>query len=232
MKENILVLSLLGFILCLSGITAQAQDTGKISLFGGYSLLSNNWGNGCFGACFGGGTAELHGYSASADYFFNNHVGLEANFSGHNGSPVFVSVQAVGTNNGTTDVESQDLYTLTFGPKLALPVGNFSLFTHFLVGVAHGHEGLTSTCIQATSGPTCGTPSGSSARGTGFAYKTGAGVDWNHGHWGIRILEVDYVHPSIFVTESNTCCTQLQSFDIAGNNFELSTGVTFNFGGK
>lgn len=231
MKKNILVLSLLGFILCLSGIAAQAQDTGKISVFGGYSFLSNSWGNGCIGACFGGGTTELHGYAASADYSFNNHIGMEANFSGHNGSPVFQSGTAAGSNNGYIYREPQDLYTLTFGPKVSLPVGNFTLFTHFLVGVAHGHEGFNYTCIQAPSG-TCGSSSSTSASGTGFAYRTGAGVDWNHGHWGIRILEVDYVHPSIYVTESCSTCTTLGSFDISGNNFELSTGVTFNFGGK
>lgn len=232
MKKHLLSLSLLGFILCLSGISAQAQDTGKISLFGGYSYMSNSWGNGCFAACIGAGTTNLHGYSASAVYSFNNHIGLEANFAGHNGSPTVINEPAVSSSNGYTEVETQDLYTLTFGPKLALPVGNFSIFTHFLVGVAHGHEGFTDTCLQATGGGTCYTTYATSAKGTGFAYKTGGGVDWNHGHWGIRILEVDYIHPSIFVTESCNTCTQLQSFSISGNNFELSTGVTFNFGGK
>lgn len=232
MKKHVLGMVLLGFSICLTGISAHAQSAGTISLFGGYSYMSNSWGNGCIASCLGGATTQLHGYTASAVYFFNNHIGLEANFDGHNGSPSIDNEQPTSTANGFTDNETQDLYTFTFGPKLALPVGNFSLFTHFLVGAAHGHEGFTDKCLQSASGSTCGSPFSSSAHGTGFAFKTGGGVDWNHGRWGIRILEVDYVHPSIYVTETCNTCTQSESFGISGNNFELSTGVTFNFGMK
>ena len=92
------------------------------------------------------------GYSAAFAYSFNNHLGLKANFAGHNGSPTTTKLLPSTDTNGSADVEHQDLYTLTFGPMLSLPVGHFSLFTHFLVGVAHGHEGFITECLADSAG--------------------------------------------------------------------------------
>ncbi len=195
--------------------------------------MTNDWGNGCVAACLGGLTNELHGYTLSGVYAFNSHIGIEANFDGHNGSPTVFSSPVTATSNGEVETEGQDFYTYTFGPKLTLPVGNFALFTHFLVGGAHGHESFTVKCLQsAGSESSCFTTSTSGAHGNGFAFKTGGGVDWNHGRLGVRILEVDYLHASTFVTELCGGCTQSDSFGITANNFELATGVTFNFGMK
>ena len=232
MKKHVLGVFLLGIMVCLTGVSAHAQNMSKISLFGGYSYMNNNWGNGCIAACIGGVTTGLHGYTVAGSYAFTNHLAIEANFAGHNGSPTIETVPAISSSNGFVDTESQDFYTYTFGPLVTLPVGNFSLFTHFLVGAVHGHESFTEKCLQSATGGTCFTPSTSDAHGNGFAFKTGAGVDWNHGRWGIRILEVDYVHANTFVTELCGGCTQTDSFGINANNFELATGLTFNFGMK
>jgi hypothetical protein len=220
-KQAWLILSVLGLVICLAGAPAHAQD-GRISLFGGYSYGTNN---------FYSYDPQLNGYGLAVAFNLNKHIGLEANFSGHNGSPVIDSAPASSTENGYNEVLRQDLYTYTFGPKLSLPVGHFTLFTHFLVGGAHIHEGYTEKCIQSSgSDDTCYTPYSTSTRGNGFAFKTGGGVDWNHGHWGIRILEVDYVRAELFTTETCPDCSAPESYSSSANNFELATGVTFNFG--
>ncbi|MGO9642145.1 MAG: outer membrane beta-barrel protein [Candidatus Acidiferrales bacterium] len=229
-KQGWLVLSVLGLMICLAGAPAHAQD-GRISLFGGYSYGTNN---------FYSYDPGLNGYGVAVAYNLNKHIGLEANFSGHNGTSTIYSELPTTTENGYADVVRQDIYTYTFGPKLSLPVGHFSLFTHFLVGAAHIHNGETESCIPETggSGSSCSEsdyPYHYGSHGNGFAFKTGGGVDWNHGHWGVRILEVDYVHAEVSATETDTCpeCTPYtHTYAESANNFELATGVTFNFGGS
>ena len=65
-------------------------------------------------------------------------------------------------------------------------------------------------CLHLTGSTAGACPVGigfaTSASGNGFALKTGGGVDWNHGRWGIRILEVDYVHTSTRVSETEDDC--------------------------
>ncbi len=221
-KQGWFILLVLGLVICITSAPAHAQD-GKFSLFAGYSYGTND--------AYRLIDPALHGYSAGVAYNFNKHIGLEANFSGHNGSPLIDSEPATSTENGYNDFTDQDEYIYTFGPKLSLPVEHFTLFTHFLVGGVHEHVGFTDKCVQSSgSDSTCSTtPSSDSSRGNGFAFKTGGGVDWNHGFWGIRILEVDYIHGDLLLHETCTGCTPY-NFSSTFNNFELATGVTFNFG--
>jgi Outer membrane protein beta-barrel domain len=229
-KQVLLAVWVIGIMFGLAGAPAQAQD-GKVSLFGGYSYGTNNFG--C-NSDFNCSPTGLHGYNASVTYNFNKHIGLEGNFSGHNGSSTTYSTPVTTTSNGYSEVISQDLYSYTFGPKLSLPVGNFSLFTHFLVGAAHVRVGDTYTCISSGGG-TC-SKNVYNVHGNGMAFKTGGGVDWNHGRWGVRILEVDYLRDQISANETASCsnytCTSPSSFTASANNFELSTGVIFHFGKK
>ncbi|HYB60978.1 MAG TPA: hypothetical protein VEH50_05815 [Methylomirabilota bacterium] len=232
-KQGWFILSVLGLVICITSAPAHAQD-GKISLFAGYSFGTNN---------FYSFDPTLHGYAADFAYNLNKHIGLEANFSGHNGTTTIYSFPATTDDNGYNDTLRQDIYAYTFGPRLSLPMGHFTLFTHFLVGGAHLHEGYTEKCTPATGEDeeTCNYISGSTSidytsgsKGNGFAFKTGAGADWNHGFWGVRILEVDYVHAEVSTTENQTCtyaCATPYKYTSSANNFELATGVTFNFGG-
>jgi hypothetical protein len=223
-------LSVLVLTICALGLPAQAQDS-KINLFGGYSYGTNNFGCG-FGG-FGCLDPGLQGYSGAVSYNFNKYIGLEANFSGHNGTSTIYYTPATSTANGENYAVNQDLYTYTFGPKLSLPVGKFSLFTHFLVGASHVHEGESDKCIQSSgSESSCFTSSSAKGGANGMAFKTGGGVDWNHGRWGVRILEVDYVHSQISGTITCTGCNAPETSDSSWNGFELATGVTFNFDKK
>lgn len=76
----------------------------------------------------------MNGYSAALALNFNDHIGSEANFSGHKGKSTIISEPATATANGLLVASDQNLYTHAFGPKLFQTVDNFSLFTHFLVG--------------------------------------------------------------------------------------------------
>ena len=70
-KQAVLSVLVLGLVLSLAGASAHAQDDApdyKFSLFGGYSYLINDWGNGCEAACDGSPTDGLHGYTGSTTY--------------------------------------------------------------------------------------------------------------------------------------------------------------------
>jgi Outer membrane protein beta-barrel domain len=214
--------SILAVAVLIVGAPAKAQD-GKVTIFAGYSFATNNVETDDPG---------LHGYALSGAYNFNKYIGLEANFSGHNGSPTMFSRTPTSSDTGANDVADEDLYTYVFGPKLTLPVGNFSLFTHILVGGSHTRVGETDKCVPVTGSSTpCANFGTFGGSGSGMAVKTGGGVDWNHGRWGIRILEVDYVHSQIFETETCSGC-QTDGFDTSWSGVEMSAGVKFNFGKK
>lgn len=156
---------------------------------------------------------------------------MEATFTGHNGSSTPDTEAATSSYSGFIDKINGSNYLYTFGPRLAVPAGNFSLYSHFLVGATHVHENFTDTCLPSE-GEGCGDPNPETGSfyGTGFAFKTGGGVDWHHGSWGIRILEVDYIHTQVPMTVSTNEEYGNESFDLPGNSFELATGITFNLG--
>ena len=122
------------FLLCLAGSAAQAQDS-RLQVFGGYSFATHS----CFGTCVLDEVKDpgLHGYTAAFVYNFNSHLGLEANFSGHNGTPTIEHDYPTPFGTGEIDKQNQNLYIYTFGPRLSIDVGDFSLFAHFLVGGTH-----------------------------------------------------------------------------------------------
>ncbi len=224
-KFGVAAALLFGMTVCVAS-QAGAQTT-RYSVFGGYSYGTS----GAFlpeEAPFTLDTA-LNGYGAAFAVNLSNHIGLEANFTGHNGTSTILSEPAT-YYTGTQYGEDQGVYTYAFGPRLFQNVGNFSLFTHFLVGGMHVGNTLRDTCTPGT-GETCGTPNPEIIKisGSGFAFKTGGGADWNHGRWGIRILEVDYVHGQMLNAFSGDG-TPVSSLTMSTNNFELTTGITFNFG--
>lgn len=225
-KNTLFGLLALGLVICLTGSTANAQDY-KMSAFAGYSFGTSN--NGCVDGCF---DPSLHGYAASFTYNLNRHIGIEANFSGRNGDTTLYMQAATSTSNGENFFQRQDIYFYTFGPRLTMPVGKFSIYTHFLVGAAHYHTGTTDVCIPATGeSEGCFSTSAAHATATAFAVKVGGGVDWNHGRWGVQLLEVNYIRSEMQINETD--CTGCTPFNFPGgsNNVELTTGVKFNFGG-
>ena len=222
MKKAMLGGVVLGILVCLGGTAVQAQDMPVISLFGGYSYESVNANLTGVSCILSTCSTGIHGYNFAATWNLTTHLGLEANLAGHNGSTVPFS--EVTPTPGSIDQDT-DLYTYTFGPKVTQSLGNFDIYTHFLVGVTHGHASITEVG-DFCDGP-CVTTAG---RGTGFAFQTGGGLDWYHGHWGIRILEVDYVHGNIDATVNTNTSTTVETFPATMNNVRLATGILFRWG--
>lgn len=241
MSKKLLGIFALGLLMSLGAGSAKAQDNGKISVFAGYSWTTNNIDSSIenFAEEYPGATTGLSGYTASAVYNFTNNVGLEANFDGHNGSPTVYSCTSAESdcNDGDTSETyqlRQDLYTYTFGPKFTAPVGNWAIWGHVLVGGVHAHEGFSDHECYTEEGSLgsdpCEVDYSGRAAGNGFALKAGGGLDWNHGHWGIRLVEVDYVHLSVSATGQYDYYPASYKFPVSANNVEVATGILFNFG--
>src|SRR5580704_8589644 len=155
MKKQLMLGVLLFALMGILGTApAHAQDMGKFSIFGGYSYgLNNLVSNNCFFSDYcDSGSMGMHGYTAAVTYNFAKNIGIEANFSGHNGGGVTYSYTPTVNDNGYSESQNQDIYTYTFGPKITLPLGNFALFTHFLVGGMHADLGDAETCTSSTGG--------------------------------------------------------------------------------
>ncbi|HTZ75010.1 MAG TPA: hypothetical protein VMB47_13890 [Candidatus Aquilonibacter sp.] len=223
-RQMVFGLTVAAVAVCLSGKTASAQS--RMDLLGGYSYGSDGLSFYCGYGCGNG----LQGYAADFTYNLSPYIGLEGAFTGHRGSGALESEVATSSNNGYSDNESETMYVYTFGPRLTLPARNFTLFTHLLAGGLHMSDNYSNTCIPATgSSPDCYSTETGKFYGSGFAFKTGGGVNWNHGAWGIRLLELNYVHGEMPLTETSNEYGQYH-FQGSTSGFEMVTGVTFSIG--
>lgn len=101
-------LSLLVGLVLLAALAASAQEASdKVELFGGYSYLRANGGNG----------ANLNGWELSGQYKVANWLGTVADIDGHYG-------------------DGGSLHTFLFGPQVSWPA-RVSPFAHVLIGGAH-----------------------------------------------------------------------------------------------
>jgi hypothetical protein len=169
---------------------ASHDDNGHhLEVFLGYSFLSNNIAvvdDDDF-------RQGVHGYAASVSWFFNKNIALTADFSGHNGSQNF----------GGTD-QDEDQYYFIFGPTIAHQIGSFRISGNFGAGVARQHysenfSGEFSFGVKQTN----------------FAMRAGGALDWmGKGHWGIRIVQMDYLFSEFDGTSGV-------------NNLRVSAGIIF-----
>jgi len=208
MRKLSMFIVMLGLVAASAGVAFAQGGT----LFAGYSFEQDNVQSG----------VGLHGYNASGTFDLNRIIAIEGNLAGHHGNTVTASQSApVGANT-----HKDDIFTYVFGPKLTYVAGpnkDFELFGHFLIGGSNVHSS------SQNSGSFGG--ASSSASGSGFAFMTGGGLDWYHGTWGIRILEVDLVRTSV-ITMTSSCggtCVQKVTGDSA-NNFRFSTGLLLHWG--
>jgi len=211
MKKHWMFAVLLGLLLCMGGI-ARAQGA---DVFVGYSFEQDSFQNG----------VGLHGYNLAGTYNLNPKVGIEANLAGHHGNTTIFETKTSAGTSSTTD--KNDIFTFVFGPKLTHVIGpsnNFEAYTHLLVGGSKVHSS------QVFKSGTVVSP-GFSIGGRGFAFATGGGVDWFHGTWGIRILEMDLVRTTS-ITSTSSCgtnCTQKSKVGSA-TDFRIASGLIWRFG--
>lgn len=86
-----------------------------------------------------------------------------------------------------------------FGPRLSIPVGNFTPFGEFFVGFAHIHTGASLPTPANTS----------------FATSAGGGFDYRLIRFLAVRVEADYIRTTFFST--------------AQNGLRLSTGIVLRF---
>jgi len=199
--HRVLVVLATVVILGLSAMSVQAQDMSKITLFGGYSALDSGFGTDFYGR------QTLQGYTLQGTVNLNDHIGLTADFSGHNGSQVEYNC-----SDCTTIKQLQDIYFFTFGPTLTQKVGKVDIFAHFLAGGVHSHVACSpsSSCEDPTT--------------TSFAAIAGGGVDYNVSrHWGLRLIQMDFAF-----AHAQRYCPECYSYQYSANNLRVSAGITFH----
>jgi opacity protein-like surface antigen len=182
-----------GIVLFLFAGFANAQiPSGNVFL--GYSYENTN--SSAFGLNLS--RPNLQGWEASAEGKVLPFVGIVVDVSGHYGSQTFQESPPPTTGATTIKVTGHEQEYL-FGPRLSVPVGKFTPFGEFMVGLAHIHTGGT------LPGPS----------NTSFATAVGGGLDYRLFRPVAWRVEGDYLHTKFFNT--------------AQNNLRLSTGIVVRF---
>lgn len=141
----------------------------------------------------------FQGAAADANWNVWNHLGIAAQLSGGHASNIGPGV----------DVSKIDFL---FGPRYTWQPARWkhyhyhpSLFGELLLGGVHAFD----TVIP--------TSSGTSSSATAFALQTGGGANlWLTPHFGIRLLQLDYVYSDLPNAGNST-----------QNDFRIATGVTW-----
>jgi opacity protein-like surface antigen len=185
---------------------AMAQDeTPKVTVFGGYSLLRNGGNNS--NAWDGQGTFNL-----------NRYLGLTADVSGN-----YRNIASFSPLPGISPAVNQHLYTFLFGPTITGNLGRASVFGHALFGAARASSSA------GVSLPFIGGLSTGVNSATAFAMAFGGGLDINLSrHFAIRPAQVDLVRTQFSPTDALT--TGLSSSTSGAQNFlRYSGGIVFRF---
>jgi opacity protein-like surface antigen len=128
MKKLVLVaVFLLGF-----SVMAMAQDTPKVELFGGYSLVLVDTSTALKHSNFEGMDLNLNGWNSSIAFNGNKYLGFVAEFGGSYGTVGYEERNQ--PPNSWADVS---IYSIMIGPKFTLHRGKASPFVQTLLGYAH-----------------------------------------------------------------------------------------------
>ena len=182
----------IGIALFLFAALASAQVPVSGNVFLGYSFENTNSSTLNLDLT----RANLQGWEASLEGKLMPWIGIVADFSGHYGSQNFVEATPAGTVN--VNVTGHE-WEVLFGPRASIPVGKFTPFGEFMVGLSHINTGGTFP------GPS----------NTAFATALGGGIDYRLFRPLALRVEADYLHTSFFNTTQN--------------NVRLSTGVVLRF---
>lgn len=171
--RKLLLITLLCLLCTLSAIS---QDTPRVEVFGGYSLLHD--GNVA--------PTNFQGWNASSTAYVNRWFGITSDFSGHYSanSASFLIAPGVPAEQRTT----QRIHTFMFGPHLAYRKSRYVPFGQTLFGVNHTGGDIRVTC-----------PSGVSCFGVfpasnTFSMALGGGMDIAVGHgFFVRPVQAEYI---------------------------------------
>jgi len=157
-------------VLLFSGI-ASAQDYPKVEAFAGYSYLHTS---------IAGTGFNSNGGSGSVSFNPNRWLGIVADFGGY--------------HSGTSGLNG-NIFSYTFGPKIALRGDKFTPFVQTLFGGARASSGSFST--------------------NAFAMALGGGVDYNVSpHFGVRLVQAEYVETKFNFSGSSSQNSARLSFGV------------------
>ena len=189
----------------LSAVMMAQDETPKVTVFGGYSLLRNGGNNS--NAWDGQGTFNL-----------NRYLGLTADITGN-----YRSIASFSPVPGVSTGVNQNLYTFLFGPTLTGNMGRASVFGHALFGVARASSSA------GVSLPFIGGISTSVSNATAFAMAFGGGFDVNLSrHIALRPAQLDWVRTQFSPADALTTGLST-SMGGAQNFFRYSGGIVFRF---
>ena len=182
MKKLLLVaVFLLGF-----SMVVMAQDTPIAEVYGGYAYFHPD--------TQGGDSFNMNGFDLSAAINGNKWLGFLADFGGYYGS----------MGGSGDDKANVNIYTLMFGPKIAIRKGKVTPFGEALFG--YGRVKATTDVSNFLA-----------LRENNFAMAFGGGVDINlNSLIAIRPAQLDYV------------MIQMQGQSL--NNFRYTAGIVFRLG--
>lgn len=163
----------------LAGLAvAQVPTSGNI--YAGFSFENTDWS----GLDSSLNRPNLHGWEGSLEGQIFPHIGIVTDFSQHFGSQSFTQL----TPNGpvTANVTGHG-WEILFGPRVSIPVGNFTPFAEAMAGIAHITNGGT-------------LPSSSN---TSFATALGGGLDYRLIRPLAVRVEVDYLNTRFYSTTQN-----------------------------
>lgn len=206
---------------------AFAQDTPKIEVFGGYSLLHEDKGgltdlkvdlglhdpNSQFAV-----KTYFNGWNAEGQYNLGRWVGIAVDASGYSGVPITASIPVAG-------LPSQSRYSLLAGPVISYRTKSpLTPFGHVLFGWERFHLGA--------SAPAGAAPSVSISY-TNFAMALGGGVDYRVSHrFSIRAVQVDWYRTYLNLSSFYNSAYNSQQFDglaTREKNIRISAGIVVRF---
>lgn len=170
--------------------SAQVPTSGNIYV--GYAFENTDW----TGLDSGLNRPNLHGWQGSLEGKVFPHIGIVADFSQHFGSQTFTELTPSGPS--TVNVTGHG-WEMLFGPRVSIPVGNFTPFAEVMFGVAHITNGGDF-------------PSSSN---TSFGTALGGGLDYRIVRPIALRVEADYLQTRFYSTTQN--------------NLRLSTGLVVRF---
>jgi opacity protein-like surface antigen len=181
--------------------SALAQESGKIEVFGGYSLLRADGSS--------GPTENLNGWNASVNYSLNKILGLKADFSGHYGDTTLTNP----FTGASTKIDISD-FTFLFGPQFSYRKNEKVVpFAHVLMG---GFRGRTSGAPFDIGAGGISVIVDPSSTDTAFGAAFGGGLDIKLTKGlAFRLVQADYLL-SRFSEETQ-------------NNLRIGTGLVIKF---
>jgi len=207
---------------------AIAEDSPKVQVFGGYSLLhadtagvSNASVDTLLGTSGSTANSNFSGWNAELQYNVKPWLGAVADFGGNYGKAI-----SPASGSGLSGAPHFNSYSFLFGPVLQEPRGKLRPFVHALFGVNRLSSDATAATTFFGTAPTTSTDSAfAMALGGGVDYKVMKGIS-------VRLGQLDYLYTrhspgayagSFYGTEALTGTNNHQ------NNLRYSAGLVFEF---